>query len=57
MKLIYKLAKTKLKACIIDNVGGSYLPIAKHLTKYFEKLSRYSLKQNIPRINSWDVLF
>ena len=45
MKLIYKLAKTKLKVCVIDNVGGSYLPIAKHLTKYFD-VYYHSVVQN-----------
>lgn len=45
MKLIYKLAKTKLKVCVIDNQGGSYLPIAKHLTKYFD-VYYHSVVQN-----------
>jgi len=45
MKLIYKLTKTKLKVCVIDNIGGSYLPIAKHLTKYFD-VYYHSVVQN-----------
>jgi len=45
MKLIYKLAKTKLKVCVVDNIGGSYLPIAKHLTKYFD-VYYHSVVQN-----------
>ena len=47
MKLIYKLfdeveskrslvTKTKLKVCVIDNIGGCYFPIADNLTKYFD---------------------
>ena len=45
MKLIYKLAKTKLKVCVVDNTGASYLPIAKHLTKYFD-VYYHSVVQN-----------
>ena len=45
MKLLYKLQKNKLRVCIIDNVGASYLPIAKHLTKYFD-VYYHSVVQN-----------
>lgn len=36
MKLVYRKFNTKKKICVIDNIGGSYLPIAQFLTKYFD---------------------
>lgn len=40
------MGKSKLKACYVDNVGGSYLPAAIKLSKYFDKMYFTSIYQN-----------
>lgn len=46
MKLVYrKLDKTKTKVIVIDNIGGLYIPIAQHLTQYFD-VYYHSVSQN-----------
>jgi len=39
-------AKSELTICVVDNVGGSYLPIARHLSKFFTKTFYHSVNQN-----------
>jgi hypothetical protein len=38
--------KTEQSVCIIDNVGGSYVSIARELTKYFGKVFYHSVNKN-----------
>ena len=38
--------KSDLKICVVDNIGGAYLPIARHLSKYFSKVFYHSVNQN-----------
>lgn len=45
-----KLKPIKMKSnytvCIVDNIGGAYLPIARHLSQYFSKTFYHSVNQN-----------
>lgn len=66
MKLIYKLfdeveskrslvTKTKLKVCVIDNIGGCYFPIADNLTKYFDIYYHTVVQNPFPRMSTMSI--
>jgi hypothetical protein len=38
--------KSKLNCCIVDNVGGTYLPIAQRMMDFFNKVYYHSVNQN-----------
>lgn len=55
MKLLYRKFSGKLKAVVIDNIGGAYFPIAQHLSNYFD-MSYYSAVQNpFPRMSTYKI--
>ena len=44
--------KNEMTICIVDNCGGAYLSIAKHMSKYFSKSFYHSVNQNpFPRLS------
>jgi hypothetical protein len=52
MKIQFNEIKPKSKSvCVVDNVGGSYLPIAHRLSEHFDKVYYHSVNQNpFPRM-------
>lgn len=56
MKLVYKkLEKKKIKAVVIDNIGGLYLPIALNLSKYFDVYYHSITQSPFPRMSYCEV--
>ena len=56
MKLVYrKLEKKKLKAIVVDNIGGSYLPVAVNLTKYFDVYYHSVVQNPFPRMSTCNI--
>lgn len=52
MKISFTQFKPKNSVCVVDNVGGSYLPIAHRLSEHFDKVYYHSINQNpFPRIS------
>lgn len=51
MILKFKEVKKNQRLCVVDNVGGAYLPIALNLSNHFDSVSYYSVNQNpFPRM-------
>ena len=51
MKFIFNEVKKNSSVCVVDNVGGSYLPIAHRLSEHFDCVYYYSVNQNpFPRM-------
>jgi len=51
MKLIFNEVKKEKNVCVVDNVGGSYFPIALRLADHFDKVFYHSVNQNpFPRM-------
>lgn len=47
------MGKSKLNICVVDNIGGCYLPSAIKLSQYFNKTYYYSVSQNpFPRLST-----
>jgi hypothetical protein len=38
--------RSPMRVCVVDNLGGSYLPIALHLSKHFQKVYFHSVSQS-----------
>jgi hypothetical protein len=56
MKLVYKkLEKKKMKAIVVDNIGGLYLPIAQKLTEYFDVYYHTVVQNPFPRMSTCNV--
>lgn len=52
MKISFTQFKPKNSVCVVDNVGGSYLPIAHRLSEHFDKVYYHSINQNpFPRVS------
>lgn len=44
--------KTDLSVCVVDNMGGFYISVAKRLSNYFDKTYYYSINQSpFPRLS------